>query len=342
MTTNWTDRKITREDITFYQWLEAWLTHPTQRDHVKRAKSPSFKRKMKITVPEHLEVKGVKCGGDFENPITGQQYKTGDQIKTDGHTRGEYYANLPEKEHPSELHVSWFYVYSYDELIEAYSWYDSASSVEKANDRVDGAVRAVLQPQKKYLTDDKLRKVTPIEYAAALCYPSEFRRGETSTHRSIVTQVNYFQDALLWLQEVVQSLNFGKSIPFTAPLASCYIASYLKYEDEPEKLEKLQEFIIQVSNNGANYRQKPMDCVSLFLREWTDDNSERRGRGVLNMKPASEKMQGFILLMIDRWIEGVTYQKCPDNWRTYYKTWQNEFLNKNDYNNALQQAFNIA
>ena len=45
--------------------------------------------------------------------------------------------------------------------------------------------------------------------------------------------------------------------------------------------------------------------------------------------------------MIDKWIEGVTYHKCPDNWRTYYKTWQDEFIKKND-SNALQQAFRIA
>ena len=48
MKTNWKDRKIIREDITFYQWLEAWLTHPTQRDYVKRAQSPSFRKKMII------------------------------------------------------------------------------------------------------------------------------------------------------------------------------------------------------------------------------------------------------------------------------------------------------
>ena len=36
-----------------------------------------------------------------------------------------------------------------------------------------GAVRSVLHPQGKYITDDRLRKVTPIEYAAAGCFPEE-------------------------------------------------------------------------------------------------------------------------------------------------------------------------
>ena len=59
MQTNWNTRKITREEITLHEWLTMWMTNPTQRDHVKRAKSPSFKKKMKNRTPKHTEVDGV-------------------------------------------------------------------------------------------------------------------------------------------------------------------------------------------------------------------------------------------------------------------------------------------
>lgn len=341
MKKDWKDRVITREEITLYEWLESWLTHPTQRDHVKRSKTTSFKKKMKVRIPEHLEMKGVKCGCNFENPVTGQKYKKSDQIKTDGHTRAQHYSELPEEQRPAKLYVSWLYVYSYEELVDVYTWYDSATSAEKANDRVDGAVRCVLHPKGKYLTDDRLRKVTPIEYASALCYPAEFKRGEVSTHQTIVTQINYFQNALLWLQSVISDVNFGKSVALTAPLICSYLASYQKYKNDPNSLEKLKNFIVDVSNNASNFRQKPMDCVSMFLREWNDENSPRRGRGVLNMKPQSEQMQGFILLMIDKWIQGESYQKCPDTWKTYYSKWQTDYTNSAVIT-ILEEAFNLA
>lgn len=326
MQTNWNGRKITRQEITLHEWVNAWMTHPTQRDHVKRANSPSFRRKMKYRTPKHTEVDGVVCGCDFIDEVTGKQYREGDQIKTDGHGRGYYFTNLlSEGEQPPEsMFVSSFVVNSYDELVEAYSWFDSASDVEKANDRVDGAVRAVLHPQGKYITDDRLRKVTPIEYAAAGCFPEEFRRCETSTHGTIVTMVKHLQDALVWLHDEVLP-HTGKKIKFEAPLSASYIMSYMKYQDSPEKLNRLKNLIIQVSKGAMNNVEIPMDCASMLVEKWIDEDSPQRGRGVLNGKPQSREMQGFLLLMIDKFVNNIKHEKVPQNWREYYKTWQDEY-----------------
>ncbi len=328
MKNKWNGRKITREEITLYEWLKMWMTHPTQRDHVKRANAPSFKKKMQNRTPKHTEVDGVICGCDFIDEVTGKQYKEGDKIKTDGHGRGYYFTteSLCKKEdRPESLFVSWIIVNSYEELLEAYTWFDSATDVEKANDRVDGAVRAVLHPQGKYITDDRLRKVTPIEYAAAGCFPEEFNRCETSTHGTIVTQVKYLQDALVWLHDQVLP-HLGKKVKFEAPLSASYIMSYMKYQDDFDKLELLKKLIIQVSKGAMNNVEIPMDCASMLVEKWTDEDSTQRGRGVLNGKPQSKEMQGFLLLMIDKFVNGIKHEKVPQNWREYYKTWQDEYV----------------
>jgi len=327
MKNNWNDRAVTREQITLDEWSTMWMTHPTQRDHVKRANSPSFKKKMENRTPKHTEVDGVICGCDFIDEVTGKQYHKGDKIKTDGHGRGYYFENLvKEKERPRFLFVSHLIVNTYDELLEAYTWFDSATDVEKANDRVDGAVRAVLHPQGKYITDDRLRKVTPIEYAAAGCFPEEFKRGATSTHQSIVTQVKHLQDALVWLHDkVLSDPGMNKKLKYDAPLSASYIMSYMKYHDDPVKLERLKKLIHQVSKNAMNNVEIPMDCASMLVEKWTDENSPQRGRGVLNMQPQSKQMQGFLLLMIDKFVNNIKHEKVPQNWRDYYETWQEDY-----------------
>ena len=326
MQNNWNGRTITREEITLHEWLTKWLTHPTQRDHIKRANSPTFKRKMKNRTPKHLEVDGVICGCDFIDEVTGKQYRKGDKIKTDGHGRGYYFDNLVKEEKKAKsLFVSHLIVNSYEELIEAYTWFDSATDVEKANDRVDGAVRSVLHPQGKYITDDRLRKVTPIEYAAAGCFPEEFKRGETSTHSTIVTQVKHLQDALVWLHDDVLP-HIGKKIRYDATLSTTYIMSYQKWVlKDVGKLDLLKKLIIQVSKGAMNNVEMPMDCASMLVEKWTDEESVQRGRGVLNMKPQSKEMQGFLLLMVDKFLSGAKHEKVPQNWRDYYKTWQEEY-----------------
>ena len=326
MQNNWKGRRITREEITLHEWLTMWMTHPTQRDHVKRANSSSFKKKMKNRTPKHTEVDGVICGCDFIDEVTGKQYHKGDKVKTDGHGRGYYFEHfVSEEDRPKSLFVSHLVVNSYEELLEAYTWFDSATDVEKANDRVDGAVRAVLHPQGKYITDDRLRKVTPIEYAAAGCFPEEFKRCETSTHSTIVTQVKHLQDALVWLHDQVLP-QLGKKVKFEAPLSASYIMSYMKYQDDPTKLDRLKKLIIQVSKGAMNNVEMPMDCASMLVEKWIDEDSVQRGRGVLNGKPQSKEMQGFLLLMIDKFVHDIKHEKVPQNWRDYYKTWQDDYV----------------
>ncbi|AFU45452.1 hypothetical protein C380_08750 [Acidovorax sp. KKS102] len=110
--------------MTPQQW-HAVLPNPRQRDTEGRA---SRALHLRIPQPTHSTVFAAELPG-------------GDLVKLDGHTRGHMWANGMASPAPSAVDVHVIPVKSMSEAKEFYSHYDSATTVEKARDKVFGAYR---------------------------------------------------------------------------------------------------------------------------------------------------------------------------------------------------------
>ena len=323
-------REQTREKISFNTWRQ-WLCHPTQRDYKRRANEPKFNIRMQDYHPDHHEFKGVKCGCDIVNPVTGEVYTKGTEIKSDGHTTTEYYDSVRPDLKPENVYVTWHEVFTWDELVKAYEVFDNSDAAEKANDRLDGAARAVMHPKGLHITNPLVRSVTAVEYAASTCYKDKYIRGAGQTVRECTLRLDDVYEGLVWVMDVISDPEFAEENKLGAPMLACYISSYLKYKmlcDE-EAIEKLREFILYVSQDARETRgKKELDCATFFMREYFKEKEKitNFSKG-LNMSDASKRCQGFILRMIDGYVKGETRQKMcsSSDLLAYFNTWQNEF-----------------
>ena len=323
-------KEQTREEISFNTWRQ-WLCHPTQRDYKRRANESKFNVRMQEYHPDHHEFKGVKCGCDVTNPVTGEVYKKGTEIKSDGHTTTEYYDSVRPDLKPDKVYITWHEVFNWDELVKAYEVFDNSDAAEKANDRLDGAARAVMHPKGLHITNPSVRSVTAVEYAASTCYKDKYTRGTGQSVRECTLRLDDVYEGLVWVQDVVSDKEFSEENKLGAPMLACYISSFLKYKklDDEEAIQKLREFILYVSQDARETRgKKELDCATFFMREYFKEKEKITtfSRG-LNMSDASKRCQGFILRMIDGYVKGETRQKmCSSaDLLSYFNTWQNEF-----------------
>lgn len=320
------------EWISLREWREEWNTCPIQRDHKRRAASKVNQAKFSHLQPDHLEVKGVILGCDCVDPYSGIEYKKGTKFKTDGHTRDlSWEMGICLDGQPEEVHVSYLVVNSIDEVRRIYSMYDAPTDAEKACDRLDGAYRNVFAHKGQYITHSELRKVVPVEYASSGCWPDRFVRARTTNNMEILPRVIELQESILWVQENIfndpafQSRKHSK-FSWQAAYTTAALMSYLKHKEKEENLIKLKEFMIRVSNMAIDLTVDNADCCSRFISEWSNkDSNYVRVRG-LNGSVDSQEMEGFNLLMIDQYIAGIVYEKMPKNWRTYFRSWQLDFI----------------
>ena len=342
------ERKWTRRKLNWIQYMQI-LCHPVQRDHKTRANTRNFHKKMKVRTPEHLETTTIRLGADIVNQFTttGQVMKKGTEFLADSHGRRYWWDNYATDSNPrpKTLNDKVIEVYTWDELIEVYTWFNSPSDVKKANDRIFGAARAVLLPEGIFLTADPLLKVTPWEYASAGCYPEIFRYGKVSTETEACSMVQSFKPAVNWFQEEVwNDPEFSNNLSISAPITTAILMSYMKHRHDKEALSLLKEWIIKVSRKAINTENKTQNCASMFVLHWITNHSGDRisqyiGNGILSSGDQSKICQGFILLMIDGYIQGKEYERVPSpKYKEYYQDWQNDFKKKHTDFSGLEEV----
>ena len=308
-----------------------WRCHPRQRDYIRRANEKAFDKRMSDYHPDHHEVKGVICGCDITDRVTGEVYKKGTKFKSDGHTTAYYYYNLRKDLKPKIFNITYHVVDTEQQLDMSYEVYDNSDAAEKANDRLDSAARSVLHPKGIHITNNKVRVVTAVEYAACTLYPNKHFRGSGQNARECTLRLDDVSNGFVWVQDVVSSSDFCEQVKLTAPLLSCYIAAYEYYhlQCEDEAIKKLREFMIRVSDDERGKKSNgKYDACTFFLREWSKPTEDITNfKKSLSMGEDSKRGQAFILKMIDEYVQDKhRVNMCSSkDLSNYFITWQNKF-----------------
>ena len=329
-----------QEIITTEEWNNDWECCPTQRDHEERAKKLKHQKKFKKVQASHLEVNGVILTKDCRCTETGKEYKAGTKFKTNGHTRDAYWwAEYSGDLIPEKVRVSYKEVDSIVEVIREYKMYDSPDDVEQASDRLDGAFRDIFKHRGIYITDGKLRKVEPIQYAAMQCFPLKYEGMTKTDVTNIRLWVVDLEEAILWLKEIFENKDFGKKKhSFSGhinPFTLTYLASYMRYKDEPKKLELLEKFIIRVSNgkikgildeDGDWIPDDSCPC-NRFIKDWgmLKSNTLPTVFAAINGSDQSNNMRSFCLLMVDMFVNEKELTILPNNWRKTLNKWYDDW-----------------
>ena len=322
------------------------LDHPGQRNTEKRLKEKKYHKKMQVRNPDHIEIPVCKCICDIPHPtIADFVFKEGTEVLGDAHTRRLWWQKYATSTNPKPevLNKKTINVSYYSEMLDVFNWFNSPDDVKKANDRIYGAARAMLLPRGLSLYAPQLLMVQPWEYAAAGINPTVWTRGAQSTLSEACKIVEDVYLAAMWFQEEVFS-NLGTNINISSPIMACVLMSWFKYRGDEKSLERLRDWTVNVSNDAINKSESPYECDTIFLEHWCTkgkrDKSQYIGSGILNRGEESTRMQGFILLMIDKYVVNIRHKNVPNTWSTYYSTWQKEYAMM--YNtNGLQQALNI-
>ena len=301
---------------------------------------------MQVRNPDHIEIPVCKCICDIPHPtIADFVFKEGTEVLGDAHTRRLWWQKYATSTNPKPevLNKKTINVSSYSEMLDVFNWFNSPDDVKKANDRIYGAARAMLLPRGLSLYAPQLLMVQPWEYAAAGINPTVWTRGAQSTLSEACKIVEDVYLAAMWFQEEVFS-NLGTNINISSPIMACVLMSWFKYRGDEKSLERLRDWTVNVSNDAINKSESPYECDTIFLEHWCTkgkrDKSQYIGSGILNRGEESTRMQGFILLMIDKYVVNIRHKNVPNTWSTYYSTWQKEYAMM--YNtNGLQQALNI-
>lgn len=309
-----------------------WRCHPRQRDYIRRANDKGFDKRMSVYHPDHHEVKGVVCGCDITDKVTGEVYKKGTKFKSDGHTTAYYYYNLRLDLKPKTYNITYHTVYTEKQLDMSYEVYDNSDAAEKANDRLDSAARSVLHPKGIHITNKLVRVVTAIEYAACTLYPNKHFRGSGQNARECTLRLDDVANGFVWVQNVVSSSEFCEQVKLSAPLLSCYIAAYEYYhlQCEDEAIKKLKEFMIRVSDDERLGKfDGKYDACTFFLREWNKEKKEEitNFKKSLSMGEDSKRGQAFVLKMIDEYVHDKRRIKMcsAKDLSNYFVQWQDKF-----------------
>ena len=321
--------------ITLKEWRTEWKTCPIQRDHDLRATEEKHQKKFRKRHPDHLQVNGVILTRKCKDEVTGIPYPKGTKFKTNGHTRDICWANgVCEDGQPSHLKVNWRHVDSVNEVRAEFGVFDSSDDAEKSNDKIYGAYRNAFFHKGKFVSHSHLYKVGALSFAYAACVPDEWNRGDTPSTGDILLMATTLEDAIFWLQDVFNDPKFNSrknKVRHTIAMTSAYLASYMMHKDDEVAVERLEQFIIRVSNAQVDY-DETSDCCTKFINEWADPDKSTYlygNTGVLCK--GSKDMEGYNLLMIDNYIkdnrQGMA-TRGSEYWKNYYNTWQSKYQEK--------------
>jgi hypothetical protein len=347
--------------IPIEEWHYDWDVCPIQRDHEERAKRPKHKKKFSALESSHLEVYGAILTKDCICSETKKEYKKGTKFKTDGHTRDEYWwsdystlQGLPEK-----VRVKYKEFDNMSDIYKEYLHHDNPDDAEIASDRVDGAYRDVFAHRGIEITNGKLRKVEPIQYAAKYCFPLKYGERMKTTTTNIRLWVSDLEEAILWLRNVYADKEFAKEkcdLKHMNPFTLVYLMSYMKYRKDSQSLDKLKEFIINVSNelwdptmldNGKctiEYH-KPLNR---FMKEWKllSTGTSPYVFAAMNDTDQANNCRSFCLYMIDCYVLDQPISKTgniPPDWKNYKNKWQVAYnLENNQVEQQRKDIFDLA
>ena len=343
--TNW-QSEFTRSKMSWLEYMKI-LDHPGQRDTEKRVEEKKYHKKMQVRNPDHIEIPVCECACDIPHPtIADVVFKKGEEILADAHTRRLWWQRYatPTNPKPEILNKKTIMVSSYEEMLQVFNWFNSPDDVKKANDRIYGAARAMLLPRGLSLLASQLLMVQPWEYAVAGINPIVWTRGAQSTLSEACKIVEEVYPAAMWFQDEVHS-NLGTNVNISSPIMACVLMSWFKHQDDEKSLKRLRDWIVNVSKDAINKSQSPYECDTIFLEHWHTrgkrDKSQYIGSGILNRGEESIRMQGFILLMIDKYVADIKHKNVPNTWNTYYSTWQKEYAMMSN-TNGLQQALKLS
>ena len=120
------------------------------------------------------------------------------------------------------------------------------------------------------ITDGKLRKVEPIQYAAMQCFPVKYGEMTKTDVTNIRLWVADLEEPILWLKAIFEDKNFGKRkheyCSHINPFTLSYLVSYMRYKDDDKKLKLLEKFIYRVSNGKIK-------GIEDEEGDWVPDNS---------------------------------------------------------------------
>ena len=240
---------------------------------------------------------------------------------------------------PEKVRVSYRYVSSIEEVIREYKMFDSPDDVEQASDRLDGAYRDIFKHRGIQITDGKLRKVEPIQYAAQQCFPVKYGDMTKTDVTNLRLWVADLEDSILWLKAIFDNKDFGKKkhnfSGHINPFTLTYLVSYMRYKDEPKKLELLEKFIFRVSNGKLSGIQDeegdwvPDDTCSCnrFIKDWSmlKTNTLPTVFAAINGSDQSNNMRSFCLLMVDMFVNERELTILPNNWRKTLSKWYDDW-----------------
>lgn len=329
------DHFYTTDVITLKEWRTEWKTCPIQRDHDVRAKEEKHQKKFRKRHPDHLQVNGVILSRDCIDEATGVEYSKGTKFKTNGHTRDICWASGVCKDgQPSHLKVNWRSVDSIHEVREEYLVFDSSNDAEKSNDKIYGAYRNAFSHKGKFVTHPHLYKVGAISFAYAACRPDEWNRGDTPSAAALLVMAGTLEPAIFWLQDIFNDTQFNSrknKVTHTIAMTSAYLASYMMHKDDEVAVERLEQFIIRVSNAQVDF-DETSDACTRFINEWADPDKSTYLYGSTGVLcKGSKDMEGYNLLMIDSYLKdsrsGMA-TRGSEYWKNYYNTWQSKYQEK--------------
>ena len=299
------------EEMTCEQWI-ALADHPVQRNHKERDLSH-----LKYLLPDHLEVKAAKLIKDITDPDTGKVYKAGEVYKIDGHGRGYTWENCLSDKRPDRVSVTVFGVSTWEEFEGLYDRTDSGTATEKNKEKFV----ARLAKYDVVITDNKLKLVQPIGYAAKLLDSDKHTKASgLSTHQLNLAVSEFYKEYKVLEEHVCsgstklhrksKSNKFDWSPIITASaliaLKSFKVTSELLESrdiDDPQYVNALRlvELFNTINKGGKDTMSEPWNPVTHIVNEF-DTNcvvlvQDAYGYPVLN-EGESQKAISFVLYWI--------------------------------------------
>ena len=301
------------KETTLEQWI-ALPDHPVQRDIKERDLGH-----LKYLLPDHLEVKAAKLTKDITDPDTGKMYKKGEEYKVDGHGRSYTWENCLSDKQPSSVNVTVFEVSTWEEFEGLYDRQDSNTATEKGKEKF--VARLKKPGWDVVITDNKLKLVAPIGYAAKLLDSNKHTKASGLCTHQLNLAVSEFYKEYKVLEEHVcsgstklhrksKSNKFDWSPIITASaliaLKSFKVTSELLESrdiDDPQYVNALRlvELFKTINKGGKDTMSEPWNPVTHIVNEF-DTNcvvliQDAYGYPVLN-EGESQKAISFVLYWI--------------------------------------------
>lgn len=297
--------------MTLQQWI-GLPDHPVQRNHKERDLGH-----LKYLLPDHLELTAAKLTKDITDPDTGNVYKKEEVYKVDGHGRSYTWENRLSDIQPDHVSVTVFEVSTWEEFEGLYDRQDSNTATEKGKEKFV----ARLKKHDVVVTDNKLKLVAPIGYAAKLLDSNKHTKASGLSTHQLNLAVSEFHEEYKVLEERVCSGNTklhkkSKSAPFdwSSIITAASLIAMKSFKVTSELLEtrdiddpqyanavKLVDLFKSINKGGKNTMAEQWDSVTHIVNEF-DGNAvvlvqDPSGYPVLN-EGESQKSISFVLYWI--------------------------------------------